>query len=395
MKDKTNMARILFVFKNILFFFRSEKILSLFILSGMIVCDTIFLVFGNILWSDAKSNEYEIYKNNVVTLEIDASGIDRFLELTEGRDYITSAFFRYAEYDEENHPITISAYSPSFDPEGKRIRLGHGLTGDSGECMVSDGYLQRKSATLQGNAAGQALHSSTQAGAAGQAPHSALPGDIIGASLRFLGADWVCTGIIAPSMADDFDILIDMAALKTHIGNQEKQVTSGFRYENGVSLVEIRKFANQLKEEFHADFAAVPSRTAGVGFGEFLSDISEMLVLLVIAVINYMFLYRFLLEKRMYAYGIFKLHGMDDRLTLAGLCAEMLIFLTASFAFSLLLYLGGTALFGRLGMVMEHVPEFYFSFVIVSVINLLFFGLAAVKVIRSSPVELIRESAAG
>lgn len=364
-----DMAKALLILKNMIYFFRTEKTLSLFVLLGMVVCDTIFLVFGNVFWSDAKSNEYEIYKNNVVTLDIAAKDIDGFLEKTGSRDYITIRFFRYMEPDAENLPVTISAYSPSFDPAGQRIRLGRGLTGDSMECVVNSHYRELEL--------------------------SGLSGSMIGTKLRFLGADWVCTGIIAPSLADNFDILINMEDFKAHINDQEDQITAGFRYENGTSLVEIQDFANFLKQEFHADFVSVPSRTAGAGFGEFLSDMSGMLLLLVIAVINYMSLYRFLLEKRMYVYGIFKLQGMDNRLTLAGLCAEMLIFLIAAFAFSLLLYLSGTALFGQLGTVMQHAPEFWFSFVIISVINLFFFGLAAVKLVRSSPMELIRESVVG
>lgn len=363
------MARVLFVLKNMIYFFRSEKILSVLILLGMVVCDTIFLVFGNVFWSDAKSNEYEIYKNNVVTLGIDALDIDRFLETTGSRGYVTSAFFRYTESDAENMSVTVSAYHPSFDPDGQRIRLGHGLTGADSECVVSDRYLRRES--------------------------SALSGSVIGRKFHFMDTDWTCTGIIAPSMADDFDILIDMADFKAHIKNQDNRITAGFRYENGTSLVEIQQFADYLKEEFHADFAAVPSGTAGVGFGEFLSDMSGMLILLVTAIINYMFLYRFLLQKRMYVYGIFKLQGMDNCLTLIGLCVEMMIFLASAFAFSLLLYFVGIALFGQMGTVMQHAPEFWFSFVIISVINLFFFGLAAVKLIRSSPVELIRESVVG
>lgn len=363
------MAKALLILKNMVYFFRTEKTLSLFVLLGMVVCDTIFLVFGNVFWSDAKNIEYEIYKNNVVTLGISAKDVDGFLEKTGSRDYITARFFRYMEPDAENLPVIISAYSPSFDPAGQRIRLGQGLTGAYMECVVNSHYRELEISGLSGN--------------------------MIGTKLRFLGADWVCTGIIAPSLADNFDILVNMEDFKAHINDQENQVTACFRYENGTSLVEIQDFANFLKQEFHADFVSVPSRTAGAGFGEFLSDMSGMLLLLVIAVVNYMFLYRFLLEKRMYVYGIFKLQGMDNCLTLIGLCVEMLIFLAAAFAFSLLLYLGGTALLGQLGTVMQHAPEFWFSFVIISVINLFFFGLAAVKLVRSSPVELIRESVVG
>jgi len=369
-----NMAKILFMLKNIIYFFQSEKVLSVFILLGMVVCDAIFLVFGNVYWSDAKNNAYEIEKNNVVifqfdALDFDALDMDKFLEMTECREYVTSTFFRFTELDAENHPVTISAYNPPFDAAGQRIKLGHGLAGNDGECVVSSQYLQREG--------------------------FALPGSVIGRVFHFLDIDWICTGIISPSMADDFDLLINMADFKARIKNRENQIIAGFRYKQGASLVEVHQFADDLKEEFHADFAAVPSRTVGVGFGEFLSDMSEMLVLLVIAIVNYMFLYRFLLEKRMYAYGIYKLYGMDNCLTLVGLFVEMLIFLVVTFGFSLLLYFCGIALFGQIGMVMQHAQEFWFSFVMISVINLFFFGLAAVKAIRSSPAELIRESVVG
>ncbi len=360
------MARIVFVFKNIVYFFKSEKMLSFLIMLGMVVCDTIFFVFGNVFWSDAKSNEYEIYKNNVVTFQFNVLDLDKFLEVTEGKDYITSTFFSHTEFEEENLPITIAAYSPSFDAAGQRIRLGHGLTGTNTECVVSDQYLQRENSTL--------------------------PGSKIGREFHFLEIDWTCIGIIAPSMADNFDILVNLTDFKAYV---ENQITAGFRFEKGTSLMEVHQFANRLKEEFHADFVAVPSRTAGVGFWEFLSDMSGMLVLLMIAIINYMFLYRFLLEKRMYVYGIFKLQGMDIGLTLAGLCVEMLIFLIVAFSASLFLYFGGTVLFGQMSTVMQHMPEFCFSFLIIGALNLIFLGLAAAKLIRSSPVELIRESVVG
>lgn len=360
------MAKFLFIFRNIILFFKSEKILSLFILLGMIVCDTIFLVFGNIFWSDAKSNEYKIYENNIVTFQFDVLDIDKYLEVIGSRDYITSAFFRYTEINKENYPVIISAYSPSFDADNQRIRLGHELTGDSKECVVSSWYMDQKTSVLSRN--------------------------IIDSELHFLDTGWTCVGIISPSIADNFDILINMADFKECV---ENQITTGFRYEKGVSLMEVQDFVNYIKEEFHANYAVVPSKTVGVGFGEFLSDISEMLILLVIAIINYMSLYRFLLQKRMYAYGIFKLQGMDNCLTLVGLSIEMLFFLVVAFAFSLLLYLGGTVLLGQTGTVMQHVAEFYFSFLIISVINLFFFLFTVVKLIHNSPIKLMRESVVG
>lgn len=371
-----------------IFFFQSEKILSVLILLGMMVCDMIFLIFGNIYWSDAKTNEYEIYKNNVVTLRFNSSDIDRFLNMTGDRNYITYTFFKYTEHEGTDQAVIISAYRPSYDPKGQRIRLGHGLTGTGMECMMSDD--RYRTLEISGSPWNKDFPWNNGLPENNGFSGNNEKGEETGGKFHFLGADWTCTGVIAPpGMADNFDFLINLSDFQTYV---QGVITAGFRYENGTSLVEIQKFANEMKQELLADSVTVPSKTAGIGFKEFLSDMSGMLTLLVIAIINYMFLYRFLLEKRMYTYGIYKLHGMDNRLTLTGLCAEMLIFLIAAFAFSLLLYFGGIALLGQMGTVLQHVREFWFSFIIISVINLFFFGLTTVKLIRSSPVELIRES---
>ena len=122
------MTKVIFIFKNIFHFFASDKILWCLILVGMIICDTIFFVFGNILWSDTKIKEYEIYENNVVTLSFDNLDIDKFLELTGNKDYITSTFFEYKILREDSSAITISAYDPSFDFSKNKVELGNGLS---------------------------------------------------------------------------------------------------------------------------------------------------------------------------------------------------------------------------------------------------------------------------
>lgn len=136
----------------------------------------------------------------------------------------------------------------------------------------------------------------------------------------------------------------------------------------------------------------LPAKTVGASFTEFLYEMSGMLVLLVIAIINDMFLYRFLLTKRYYTYGIYKLYGMDNGLTMLGLCVEMLLFLAFSYAFSVVLYWGGQLLLGRGGTVIQHLPEMAFAFIVVAVLNLFFFGITAAKLVRNSPAGLIRES---
>lgn len=358
------MKNLIFIIKNIVHFFQSEKLLTLLILLGMIVCDVIFLVFGNTLWSDVESNAYEIYENNVVTFQFDTLDIDAFLARTGGREEITSVFFEHRTSGAGNAFLTVAAYEPVLDISRSTMEKGQNLSGKPLEVVVNDAYTRDRYL-------------------------SDLPLIKKGDVFRFLDDDWVCSGIIWVSAAEHFDMLINMADFKSHV---QGAVTANFRYENGTSLVELREFADSLKEEFHASAVTLPAKTVGASFTEFLYEMSGMLVLLVIAIINDMFLYRFLLTKRYYTYGIYKLYGMDNGLTMLGLCVEMLLFLAFSYAFSVVLYWGGQLLLGRGGTVIQHLPEMAFAFIVVAVLNLFFFGITAAKLVRNSPAGLIRES---
>lgn len=359
------MKKLIFIFKNMLHFFQSEKLLTLLILLGMIVCDVIFLVFGNTVWSDANYNAYEIYENNVVTFQFETLDIDAFLARTGDREEIFSVFFEHRTSGTENTSLTVAAYEPPLDISNPSMEIGQNLSGKPLEVVVNSDYAREDHA--------------------GSGLLSVEKGDVF----HFLEDDWVCSGIARVSMAEHFDMLVNLADFKSHV---QGTVTANFRYENGTSLVELQEFANSLKEEFHASAVTLPSKTVGVSFTEFLSDMSELLILLVIAVINDMFLYRFLLTKRYYTYGIYKLYGMDNGLTLLGLCVEMFLFLAFSYVVSVVLYWGGLLLLGRGGTVIQHLPEMVFAFIVVAVLNLFFFGITAAKLVRNSPVGLIRES---
>ena len=176
------MARLTFIFKNTIHFFSSEKALTILILLGMVICDTIFLVFGNVFWSDTRNNDYKVYENNVVTFRFDTMDIDDFLNRTGKKDYIKSTFFEHTVYRNDGTPLTISAYSPMLDIPKSRIEIGHGLKdSNSMEFVMSDTYVMDRSL-------------------------SELPIIKINDNLHFLDRDWKCRGIVRTSEADGFDI---------------------------------------------------------------------------------------------------------------------------------------------------------------------------------------------
>ncbi|MDE7324817.1 MAG: hypothetical protein K2N63_00820 [Lachnospiraceae bacterium] len=358
------MTKIYFIWKNINYSFLSEKHLTILILLGMVVCDVIFFIFGNVFWSDIKTRQYKEYENNIVTLEFDSLDISSFLERTAKKDFITSTFFEHTTSDQDNGSLTIAAYSPSFNITNSGIQLGSSLDGSPMEFVMNSSYARMRN-------------------------YNGLPTLRLKDIFHFLDDDWIFAGILSLGAADQFDILINLEDFTSHI---KEDINASFRYRSGTSLIEIRDFSNELQAEYHASHVVIPSQPAHTTYGEFLSDLGGALVLLVIAIINYMFLYQFLLTKRTYLYGIYKACGMGNFQTLCILCAELLVMLVISFGVAMLLYSAGLFLIGQEASYAQHTTEFLFAFLTIAAMNLFFGGIVAGKLIRNSPAKLIKES---
>lgn len=133
------MKTVIFIFKNILHSLRSEKLLSLLLILGMVVCDTIFLVFGHTFWVDTKSSKYEMYTNNVVTFGFDELSIDDFLGTIMTKEFVTSVSFSHTEYTETSAAV-ISAYYPEYDLNMAARLTGSLLSGNDNEFIINDDF---------------------------------------------------------------------------------------------------------------------------------------------------------------------------------------------------------------------------------------------------------------
>ncbi len=358
------MTKLYFIWKNIVHSFLVEKQITILILIGMVICDIIFFVFGNVFWSDVKTRQYNEYKNNIVTFQFDFLDIPLFLERASEKDFITSTFFEHTTIDQDGNSLTIAAYSPVFTVPNSGIRLGRNLNSSPLEFAMNDSYARTRD-------------------------DRGLPSVKLKNTFRFLDNDWTLTGILSPSAADGFDLFINLEDFSSYV---KEGITASFRYRSKTSLIEIQDFSNKLQSEFHARHVTTPSKPARTTYKEFLSDMGGVLILLAIAIINYMFLYQFLLTKRTYLYGIYKAYGMSNFQTLCILGAELSVMLIISFAFAVLLYSAGLFLLGQPGSPAEHITEFLFAFFTITALNLLFGGIAAGKLIRNSPAGLIKES---
>ncbi len=357
------MKTVIFILKNVLHSFKAEKFLSLLLILGMIVCDTIFLVFGHTFWADTKSNRYEIYANNMVTFQFNELDIDGFLDAVMQKEYITSASFSHVEYSGTSTTV-VSAYFPEFDINMAGRLTGSQLSGKDNEFLINDNYLDNNRFSE-----GSLVK--------------------IGDLLTFAEKERICVGIISTGTADRFDFLIGINDFKNSINNG---ITAVFRFKDGTSVLEIKDYANEISAMFGAQYFVMPQKTTTVSFTQFLSDMSGMLVLLIIAIINYMFIYRYLLMKRTYIHGVYKMMGMNDFLTLSLLSSEMLVLLVLSYSISIILYLTGLSIRSQLVALPNHIPELGFAFIIILILNIVFFIIASAKTIMSSPNQLIRQS---
>jgi len=328
-------------------------------LVGMILCNLIFLAFGNVVWSDKKNFAYKTYESNVLYLSFPQLNVEELQRQVEEEEFITSILFEAMTDD----GVKLASFTTDEIPFG-RIKAGHALSGRKDELIISEGFLERRRDLL-------------------------LPEFGIGGEIVLGGKSWECIAIAAFSKADAFDALIGIRDFQEHFS---KDVTVSLRFRNGTPLSKIRNLSYELEDRFQAGLAVMPMKPSGFSITEFLLDVSDILVLLLIAIINYMFLFRFALLKRTYAYGIFKIHGMTNMETMVFLLAEMLMLIFFSFFVSLSAYLGVGCLLGKGEVIWDHHLEIFSAFFLILLLNLASFLCVIFRFVVWPPVRLMRES---
>lgn len=210
----------------------------------------------------------------------------------------------------------------------------------------------------------------------------------VGTKISIGKAEFICSGIY---LTNDFDILIS----KEDFAFVDKAAEYSFTYifNDKVSIKRLNSINKYIDENYNPISIAYPKQTRNFTIWGLLSDLGYNLFLVLIAMINFIFIYVFLIKKRCYAYSILKLCGLTAGKTKCLLLFESEIIFLLSFVISIPLYCFFSPLISGFIFLYSHfIYQLVYSFFILQIFNILIFTIATGRMARKNPIELLRES---
>lgn len=323
------------------------------------MCNIVFLIFGNVYYSDKKSIEYEINQRNRVEFDFnnkpDLNNIVNDLsEYEQIKNILIST--------EDEKQVKIAAYISDLtnEPEmhGGEFFSKTNIENADNVFTISD--MSCNEYILQSNIK-------------------------IGDYFNIKNSVLKCIGTIS---SNEYDILIPFRTFTKH--NFEK-VKVEFIFRNGASLLDIENINNNITNKYSPTSVLRPNNSIGFNVWDFLSDMSDILILLIISIINYLFIYKFLLSKRLLIYSIFKLCGLSKRKIMFMLLFELVFFFIISTVISFIIYILYLLVVNEMRLFTSLLYEVGISFIVNLILNLFMFMSTLIKVTSKSTIELKRE----
>lgn len=268
-------------FKAFLSFVKQGKSLTLLIIVGMVVCNISVLYFTNAYFSDLDEADKKEKAQNQVGFTIDkeffnAENID---EMLKNNDFVQNWFY-HAIITPDYMSINIISYGKNNDLNKKQFLVGQNITNaETDKFVCSEKFNQ-----------------------AFFAKYGVMI--TVGYQLELNDTLLECSGIVA---SNDFDLLISTITFQK-IDVSEMNI--GYYFNSDASQVEIEKLNSAIIEEFHPTNVLRKERVYQYSFNDFLKNISNILVFLIIAVLNYMFIYAYIVNSRNKIYSILKIEGL-------------------------------------------------------------------------------------
>lgn len=342
---------------------RSKPVIYLLILIGMLISSTLLLIFGDLYFrSSSALLDQEFVTNRVTYVFYSKPDYQALASKVQNVQYINNAIYSCQRQSEDG--ITrISAYQ-----NGGNLLKSRFLSGgidknvDEKNFICSSEYAQKMKNEKQ----------------------------IIikvGTKISIDDQELVCSGIY---LTNDFDILVSTNSMF----KIEKALQYSFSYvfNNSISIRELDQISSDIQEEFNPVFTSYPQATHNFTLWGLLSELGPNLLLVLIAVVNYLFIYVFLIKKRFYSYSILKFCGLSASKTRLILLLESECLFIVSYFISIPVYLMISPLISGYSIVYPILSyQLLFSFFIMQVFNIIISLIATANIVSKNSIELLRE----
>lgn len=342
---------------------RTKPTIYAFIIIGIIISNTLFMVFGDLYFHNRSELVEQQFITNRITFVFNSKpdylSLDSEINKSDIDDIIYSCLRQ-----NENGMTRVVAYSSGDNLYKSRFMSG-GIDEEinTGTFVCSLEYVM-----MLENEQGIKLKTGTK-----------------------INVDDIVLECVGIYLSDDFDILIN----KNDLFKIEDAVKFTYSYvlNEKTNITVIESLNQYIKDKFNPVFITYPEETRTFTMWGLLSELGPNLLLVLIAMINVLFIYSFLVRKRFYAYSILKLCGLTAKKTTMFLLCESEILFLISFVLSMPIYLLLSPLISGYDIVYSTLfYQFVYSFVILQIFNIIIFYLSTIKISKKNPIELLRES---
>lgn len=177
----------------------------------------------------------------------------------------------------------------------------------------------------------------------------------------------------------------DMMELLMETGNKG---CVSFWYADGAGAGEIKKIEENLEKISSPLYMTQAKKLDNFDASTVMEELKDIFLTTIIAIVNYMLIYGFMLNKRMKQYGILKLVGVSDVKLTVFMYTEMLMELAITFIISILGFLAYLKLSGKTSYGLSIICGYGTAFMLM--LNILIFLIISFKYRKMTPFQFYK-----
>lgn len=345
-----------FTFKFMNSMFRENKKEILFVLLGMFLCVFVVLNFADSALGTDYSSEKLAYENNRVIFSFsDVKNLERVMNEMAAEEGIENVLVRgTCMIDMQKYIFQAGVRLPRIEEElvfngGIPERL------EKGEALIGYANVQESSLfPVVGDVCSF--------------------GDYSFKSMAMLGSY-------------DFNAIVnleDFILLYNDYGSETLEVS--YIYKDGFTEKQKEHIKEVVEKQKEIENISEPEKLNGINWSVYVETFRDLILGMIIAVLNDMFLYAFILNSRISAYSVLKLQGVSNRRLLSMLFIELIVLYFIAYALAGIVYvLLGIAM----GNAFYNTTQIYgYTFCSILGLNLIVFSGFVRKIIKPQPFEI-------
>lgn len=300
---------IKFIIKLIKSMFQHQKFLAVMVLSGMILCSIIVVNFLYEMHLSAYTEEeIQSINNHVSVCYEDMSGLEDIIEYMNSESCITLIMFK-ADVEADGADCLALTYFGTWEGLDGYVKCGE-LLGmeDYGLVNLDYNYTDRIGDT-----------------------------DVIGSVIKVQDRQYQVKGVLTAGQENVNGTVYMTQKDLLELADADK--LSGYIeywYKDGTGKGKIEEINEYIQENSSPADLEEAEKMDNFDLETVFSEFHDILYTMLIAIIDYMLIYSYLLKKRMRQYGILKLIGVSDRKLILFMYLEMIAYMIITFAVTMM-----------------------------------------------------------